>query len=576
MEQFFIRILEMSFSAGWLIVVVIAVRKLLSKISPRWLICILWAMVAFRLISPIAIESRFSLMPNLSVENRTGKEMRNDQAVTEENAYENMNGAGEKQAEADADNAPVSFFGEETVAEEVPAGETKTAGKASFAAKLAGGIREVTQGLRGMIFIPGLTADSRILVVACRIWLVGMGLMLAYSLYCYLHLKRQIEMAIPLDGLTNICDGIESPFVLGIMRPRVYLPSSLERRDLEYVMAHECTHLNRGDHWWKSIGYVLLMVYWFHPLVWAAYLLLCKDIELACDESVISRMNRRKKKEYAGALLAASVHKRLVIACPVAFGEVGVKDRIYSVMSYRKPSVLSLIGGGFICMMMCLCFLTNPKTAHAGSGEEWYSEAVSGGADLRIGASSDSGSEAVLDMDKILNGEPIPDEIWAELRTQKEEEEKQRRMIEGGCIQSSVYRLPIPEKYRNRLNYRIDTDGGISVFWTMEDGFYFDDGWMFSIVPYAREIVDAYWEMTPEDVIFGEVTETEKGTVVNAFYSVYDYLDQFADEEFVEAVEYFASEEYKDQIQVIGEIAWNDTWDRILEEIRRVPGGYYE
>ena len=124
----------MSFSAGWLIVVVIAVRKLLSKISPRWLICILWAMVAFRLISPIAIESRFSLMPNLSVENRTGKEMRNDQAVTEENAYENMNGAGEKQAEADEDNAPVSFFGEETVAEEVPAGETKTAGKASFAA----------------------------------------------------------------------------------------------------------------------------------------------------------------------------------------------------------------------------------------------------------------------------------------------------------------------------------------------------------------------------------------------------------------------------------------------------------
>ena len=158
-----------------------------------------------------------------------------------------------------------------------------------------------------------------------------------------------------------LCDAVKSPFILGIIHPQIYLSSSTNEKEINYILAHEQAHLKRKDHWWKLSGYLLLTIYWFHPLVWLAYILFCRDIELACDEKVIREMNIDGKKAYSNALLACSMQKKIIAIYPLAFGEIGVKERIKIILNYKKPKFGSIMAAIITCAVVSICFLTNPK-----------------------------------------------------------------------------------------------------------------------------------------------------------------------------------------------------------------------
>ena len=193
--------------------------------------------------------------------------------------------------------------------------------------------------------------------------------MLGYSLIAWLRLRHKVQVSIRQDPNIYVCDQVDSPFILGIFRPRIYVPSGMEESTLQCVLAHENAHLRRKDHWWKPLGFLLLTVYWFHPILWLAYWLLCRDIERACDEKAIAEMDPAEKKNYSQALLLCSIPRRMIMACPVAFGEVAVAERIKGILSYKKPTVWILAISVLVCLVTAVCFLTNPKTCiHQYSG----------------------------------------------------------------------------------------------------------------------------------------------------------------------------------------------------------------
>ena len=196
------------------------------------------------------------------------------------------------------------------------------------------------------------------------VWLVGMAAVLGWAAVSYLRLRRQVAASIRVGKQVYLCDDISSPFILGIFRPRVYLPSGLEGETLQSVLRHEGAHLRRRDHWWKPLGHLLVAVYWFHPLIWAAYVLLCRDIELACDERVVRDMNRAQRAAYSQALLGCAMpRRRRLVLCPLAFGEVGVRDRVKSVLHYRRPGVWLSAAAVLLCAALAMTFLTEPKPA---------------------------------------------------------------------------------------------------------------------------------------------------------------------------------------------------------------------
>lgn len=203
------------------------------------------------------------------------------------------------------------------------------------------------------------------------VWLAGMAAVLGWAAVSYLRLRRQVAASIRVGKQVYLCDDISSPFILGIFRPRVYLPSGLEGETLQSVLRHEGAHLRRRDHWWKPLGHLLVAVYWFHPLIWAAYVLLCRDIELACDERVVRDMNRAQRAAYSQALLdCAMPRRRRLVLCPLAFGEVGVRDRVKSVLRYRRPAVWLSAVAVLLCAALAVTFLTEPKTAENAPAEK--------------------------------------------------------------------------------------------------------------------------------------------------------------------------------------------------------------
>lgn len=315
MAPVFLRILNVSISASFLVQVVLFLRLMLKK-APRWSMCLLWALVALRLIMPFSIESRLSLLPDIDL----------------------IPGAdGISQSSADAIVAPIPMD------TDIPASGTGIPQKASRA--------------------------EHILSVCTPIWWSGMGLMLLYSIFTYVRLRFQVRASMYHSHRVYLCDDVDSPFILGTVCPRIYIPSDIEDGQLTYVLAHENAHIRRGDHWWKPLGYLLLSVYWFNPLLWVAYIFLCRDIEQACDEKVISQMGTIEKKGYSQALLACSVHRRMVAACPVAFGEVSVKSRIKNIVRYKKPGFWIILISVVTCAVTAVCFLTDPKPcAHMEQG----------------------------------------------------------------------------------------------------------------------------------------------------------------------------------------------------------------
>ncbi len=313
MSVIFLKLLNLSISASWLVLVVLVLRLVLKR-APKWVDVLLWGMVALRLMLPFSIESALSLIP--SAETLSPEVVQFDPAPTITSGVELI------------DNAVNPSLSE------------------SFAAAPLASVN--------LLYVWTYLAGW--------VWLIGLAAMLLYALVSYLRLRRRVSASIPLRENIYVCDEVASPFILGILRPRIYLPSALDEAQRGSVLSHERAHLARRDHWWKPLGFALLAVYWFNPLLWLAYTLLCRDIELACDERVLCGMDAGQVKDYSSALLACSVPRRMLAACPLAFGEVGVGARVKNALRYKKPAFWVVAASVAVCVVVAVCFLTNPRT----------------------------------------------------------------------------------------------------------------------------------------------------------------------------------------------------------------------
>lgn len=329
MTDCFLTILDMSLSASWLVLAIIAARFLLKK-APRWLTCSLWALVALRLICPFSFESAVSLIPEFSIPPTTVEETLPERV--QDLIWDTSSSPGDKMSVAIPDNEGIPVVYEVYLSED---GTTKPVAP-----------RQVP------------LAWPRI---AASLWLAGITALLLYAAVSYLRIRKKVQASIDLGHQVFLCDYIQTPFILGILRPKIYLPSEMDPRDAAHVLAHERAHLKRRDHWWKPLGFVLLCLHWFNPLLWIAYILLCRDIELACDERVIKTMGKPEKKAYSEALLKCSIPRHMILACPLAFGEVGVKQRIRSVLRYKKPSFWIILVSIPVILTIAVCFLTEPQ-----------------------------------------------------------------------------------------------------------------------------------------------------------------------------------------------------------------------
>ena len=330
MNAVFVKLVNMSVAAGWLILAVLVLRLLLKK-APRWITCLLWAMVAVRLVCPISLQSPVSAYQVAA----PAAVQKSGQVEYFHYVYE----SGDKpsiQLDVDAIRP----------AEALPA-QSQTASEQSAAAEP---VQETA----------GHGDPTRYLPPLVTVWLAVGGALLLYGLGSTLRLRLRVREAMRLRDNIWVCDAVTSPFLLGLFRPRIYLPSGMDGAQLDYVLAHERAHLRRGDHIWKPLGYVLLAAHWFNPLVWLAYWLFCRDIETACDQCVVRRLDRNEKKAYSDALLQCSQGRRMVLACPVAFGEEGVKSRIKAVLQYKKPAFWVILAAIIACIVVAICFLTDP------------------------------------------------------------------------------------------------------------------------------------------------------------------------------------------------------------------------
>lgn len=310
MTEFFLNVVNMSISASWLVCAVLLLRLLLKK-APKWINVLLWGIVAVRLICPFSFESVLSLIPS-------------SQTINPEIAL----------------NAPVIDSGV-TIIDNV----------------INPIIGEATISLQPE---KDVNLFQFIMPYLAGVWLVGIAALLIYTLISFLRLKRKIGTAVLLRDNIYQSEAVVSPFVLGVIKPKIYLPFNMNGQDMNHVIAHERAHIRRKDHFWKPLGFLILTLHWFNPMVWLGYILLCRDIELACDEKVVKELNNEQRADYSEALLACSVNRRMIAACPLAFGEVGVKDRIKSVLNYKKPAFWIIVVAIVVSITVAVCFLTNP------------------------------------------------------------------------------------------------------------------------------------------------------------------------------------------------------------------------
>ena len=307
----FTDVLNLSISASWLVLAVLVARLLLKK-APKSLRCALWALVAFRLLCPVSIESAMSLVPSREV-------VPHEYLVMEP-----------KEAEY-REPARLQIVTNPVYEEQV-----------------------------SIRIEPTVDRVQQWDLVGTILWLTGMGAMGIYAAWSYLSLRLRVRMAARVRENIFECDDIDSPFILGVLLPRIYLPSALDELTRENVLAHEKAHLKRLDHIWKPLGFMLLTVHWFNPVMWLGYCLLCRDIELACDERVIKKLDKAAVRAYSEALVRCSVPHRTIALCPLAFGEVGVRDRIRAMTRYKKPGLILTAVALLAAVILGVCFLTDP------------------------------------------------------------------------------------------------------------------------------------------------------------------------------------------------------------------------
>ena len=288
-ERIFLFVLNNAITVSALIIAIIIVRAL-GKKMPKWITCMLWMIVAVKLIVPVQFESVFSMIPTgepISANNVVGKSM------------------------------------------------------------------QIVSGSKVMELY------FKMFHVGMLLWLVGVAVMLTYAVTTYVLIRKKVSASVKIDSKVYECDDISDSFILGIISPRVYLPSALSGEARKYILKHEFAHLSRRDYIWKPLGFAILSVYWFNPLCWVAYILLCKDIEYACDEKVTKNIENGEKAEYCRILLENSVPRKMIAACPVAFGGIDVKDRIKNVVNYKKPAFWITIASIMVCVAVGVCFATN-------------------------------------------------------------------------------------------------------------------------------------------------------------------------------------------------------------------------
>ncbi|MDE6054932.1 MAG: hypothetical protein K2G55_14505, partial [Lachnospiraceae bacterium] len=400
MEKLFINIFQMSISASYLILAVLLVRFLLRK-APKSMRSFLWLLVGIRLLIPFSVESVFSLIPNMQ--------------VVDEYIYDAV------RPDMNMTSNTVSI--NSSVSQPIPS-----------------------------TFIPSaekrMSRTQAAVLICTKIWLVGMALMLGYMLTSWLRLKNRVKMSIPMDvsqdcGNTKICqkiyqnNAIENPFLFGIIKPRIYIPDGIADEELPYVVQHEMTHMKRKDYLIKPAGFLLLSVYWFNPCVWIAYIMLCKDIELICDEKVIKQLGASCKKAYSQALLNSASNRRMIAACPVAFGEVSVKERVKNVLNYKKPAFWVLAAAVLACIIVPVCFMTQKKA----DGPE----------------NTDNPENAAVQDDGL--SEVLPAEEYN---------------IDDLFTIAGIYEVinPDPEKYLAVPQLRLDKDGTFSFYYNMLSSYY--------------------------------------------------------------------------------------------------------
>lgn len=312
MDDVFLKLVNLSISASWLILAVLVLRVVLKK-APKWVMPLLWGVVALRLVCLFSIESALSLIPSA-------------ETIPSEIVTETREPVLYEQATLDIVTNPTL-----PSAAEVPVGVSRQQAQVDFN-------------------------------IYSVLWLAGMAALLVHALVSAGKLKRKLATAILLRDNIYESEFVDSPFVFGVVKPNIYLPMHMDEGTAAYVIAHERAHLARRDHWWKVLGYLVLALHWFNPLVWVAYILFCRDIELACDEKVVKGLDGAARADYSQALLSCAAPKRAVAACPLAFGEGNIKMRVKSALHYRKPAFWVAAAAVLAVVIVAVCFLTNPRS----------------------------------------------------------------------------------------------------------------------------------------------------------------------------------------------------------------------
>ena len=312
MDDVFLKLVNLSISASWLILAVLVLRVVLKK-EPKWVMPLLWGVVALRLVCLFSIESALSLIPSA-------------ETIPSEIVTETREPVLYEQATLDIVTNPTL-----PSAAEVPVGVSRQQAQVDFN-------------------------------IYSVLWLAGMAALLVHALVSAGKLKRKLATAILLRDNIYESEFVDSPFVFGVVKPNIYLPMHMDEGTAAYVIAHECAHLARRDHWWKVLGYLVLALHWFNPLVWVAYILFCRDIELACDEKVVKGLDGAARADYSQALLSCAAPKRAVAACPLAFCEGNIKTRVKSALHYKKPAFWVAAAAVLAVVIVAVCFLTNPRS----------------------------------------------------------------------------------------------------------------------------------------------------------------------------------------------------------------------
>ena len=423
MEKLFLTVLNLSVTASYLVVAVIVARWLLRK-TPKSIVCYLWLLVGIRLICPFSVESAFSLLPkqpafdnrqifwNSQNENDTdgtnansfnaeamnpdnlfpdkidpdsseknslnqgnvnqdntnqdkeNQDNMNQDNMNQDNAnqdsmnQDSMNQDSTNQDSMNQDSMNQDTMNQDSMNQDSMNQDSMNQDSMNQDTMNKTGIRQSDSTQAITMFLP------KIYRIASYFWIAGILVMFVYFVVSWRRVQSKVRTAIPMDlaGTKYYqCDNISSPFLFGIVKPRIYVPSHIAKQELSYVLRHETAHRQRRDYMVKPISYLLLMVYWINPILWAAYILLCRDIELACDEQVVKEMGTDCKKAYSQALLTYSVSRSSIAACPVAFGEIGVKQRVKNILNYKKPTFWVFLAAAAAGIVITVCFMTKPK-----------------------------------------------------------------------------------------------------------------------------------------------------------------------------------------------------------------------